>query len=167
MTYVFDSTPLIYLSRVSLSWIFKELSGERIIPKSVYEQVVTREKERGEGDAFIVEEFIEKGVFSVDEVKIGATFKKMRGELHGGEIDVLQLAKEKKGTAIIDEGIARRVGEIFGIRCNGSLYLIFLMVKRGKLSKREAKSKVDEMIKRGWRIKHEQYLEFLEVLSQS
>jgi predicted nucleic acid-binding protein len=164
MIYVFDSTPLIYLSKASLSWIFEELRGEKLIPEGVYQQVVTRGEEIGEADALIVEELIEKGTFSVNKVEIRKTFQKIKEELHEGEIEVLQLAKEKEGIAIIDEGIAREIGEIFNIHCHGSFYLIFLMVKKGKLSRKEAKGKVDEMIKKGWRLRHEQYLEFLELL---
>jgi len=40
VTWIFNSTPLIYLSKVSLSWIFEELEGEKIIPRTIYFEVV-------------------------------------------------------------------------------------------------------------------------------
>ena len=163
MTFIFDSTPLIYLCKVSLSWIFCELD-EKLIPKTVFEEVVVKGKKRGDIDAFAVEELIKKEFLHVLDVK-----KKIKGidkELHKGEIEVLSLAKDKSGIAIIDEGIAREIGEIFGIEVHGTFYLIFLLVKIGKLDKKEAKSKINDMIREGWRIGHEQYLDFIDLLDK-
>jgi predicted nucleic acid-binding protein len=163
MSYVIDSTPLIYLSKVSLSWIFRELEGV-IIPPKVYEEVVVKGKEKGEGDALIVEELIKDGVLSVEEIEPTGVFRGLERELHKAEIEVLALAKKKKGIAIVDEGIAREIAEMLGIESHGSLYILFREVAEGKLSKEDARKKVDEMIKKGWRIRHEQYLDFLEIL---
>ena len=41
------------------------------------------------------------------------------------------------------------------------------MVKEGKLTKEEARKKVNEMIKKGWRISQEVYLSFIELLDMS
>ena len=164
MIFVFDSTPLIYLCKVSLSWIFSEIDGEGLIPTTVFEEVIVKGKERGDADALVVEELIRKGILCVLDVE-----KKIKGlnmDLHKGEIEVLSLAKDKGGIAIIDEGIAREIGEIFRIDVHGTFYLMFLMVKRGKLGKEEAKSKINDMIRKGWRIGHEQYLDFINLLDK-
>ncbi len=168
MTLVFDSTPLIYLSKVGLSWIFKELPVEMLIPKTVFEEVVTKGKKRGDADAFVIDELVKDKIINVVEVasEFKRTFEGLNAELHPGEIDVLALASAKGAIAIFDESIAREVGDILGIKTHGTFYLIFSMVKKGKLSKKEAKNKVDEMIKKGWRIGHEQYLEFVELLER-
>ncbi|MDI6859741.1 MAG: DUF3368 domain-containing protein [Methanocellales archaeon] len=168
MILVFDSTPLIYLSKVGLSWIFRELSGEILIPKTVFEEMVTEGKKRGDADAFVVDELVKDKILSV--VDAGNEFKRkfegLSAELHPGEIDVLALASAKGAIAIFDESIAREVGDILGIKTHGTFYLIFSMVKKGKLSRKEAKNKVDEMVKKGWRIGHERYLEFMELLER-
>lgn len=36
------------------------------------------------------------------------------------------------GAAIVDDDIARTAGEILGVEVHGTIYLIFLMVKKGK-----------------------------------
>jgi len=184
MIFVFDSTPLIYLSKVGLSWIFRELSGEVLIPKSVFGEVVAEGERRGDADAFIVRELVKDKIISV--VDAGNEFKRkfegLSAELHQGEIDVLALASARGGIAIFDETIVRDIGTILGIETHGTFYLIFLMfprrmsgrvvtrrvstVKKGKLSRKEAKNKVDEMVKKGWRIGHERYLEFMELLER-
>jgi len=166
MIWIFDSSPLIYLNKVGLNWVFEQLEGEKIIPTQVYEQVITQGKSRGDADALVSEELVKKGVIKVVTIKNG--FKEMlmslKEELHEGELDVLALAKAKEGIAILDESIAREVGKVFKIGLHGSLFLIFLMVKKGKMRKEEARDKVDSMIRKGFRLGHEEYQEFLKML---
>ncbi|MBS7280266.1 MAG: hypothetical protein KIH09_10590 [Candidatus Freyarchaeota archaeon] len=57
-TLVFNATPLIYLSKVSLIENIKELPENRCLPKSVYDEVVTKGKELGSADAFKVDKLI-------------------------------------------------------------------------------------------------------------
>ena len=166
MIWVFDSSPLIYLNKVGLNWIFEQLEGEKIIPTQVYEQVITQGKIRGDADALISEELVKKGVIKVvttqDDFK--EMLKSLKEELHEGELEVLALAKDKGGVAILDESIAREVGKVFKIEVHGALFLIFLMVKKGKMRKEEARDKVDLMIRKGFRLGHEEYQEFLKML---
>ena len=60
----------------------------------------------------------------------------------------------------------REVGRVFQIEVHGMLILIFLMAKRGKLKREEAKDKVDLMIRKGFRLGHEEYIEFLTLLEK-
>lgn len=71
MIWIFDSSPLIYLNKVGLQWIFTHLEGEKIIPPQVYEQVVLQGKTRGDADALLSEELVKKGVLHVVEVENG------------------------------------------------------------------------------------------------
>nr|QNO53278.1 hypothetical protein OJOIIACA_00002 [Methanosarcinales archaeon ANME-1 ERB6] len=166
MIWVLDSSPLIYLNKVGLSWVFEQLEGEKIIPTQVYEQVITQGKSRGDADALVSEELVKKGVVKVVTIKNGfkEMLKSLKEELHEGELDVLALAKAKEGIAILDESIAREVGNVFKIEVHGALFLIFLMVKKGKMINEEARDKVDSMIRKGFRLGHEEYQEFLKML---
>ena len=40
MIWIFDSSPLIYLNKVGLNWVFELLEGEKIIPIQKYKGVV-------------------------------------------------------------------------------------------------------------------------------
>jgi len=168
MIWIFNSSPLIYLNKVGLEWIFEQLEGEKIIPPEVYEQVITQGKIRGDADAIVSEELVKKGVIKV--VTIGNDFKEMlnglKEELHEGELEVLALAKDKGGIAVLDESIAREVGRVFQIEVHGTLFLIFLMAKRGKLKKEEARDKMDLVIRKGFRLGHEEYMAFLNLLEE-
>jgi predicted nucleic acid-binding protein len=163
-----DSSPLIYLNKVGLQ-DFTYLEGEKIIPPQVYRQVVADGKMRGEADALVTEELVERGVLRVVEVENGfmKTLKSMEAGLHESELEVLALAKSRNGIAILDESIARDTATILGIGVYGTLFLIFLMVRREILKREEAKDKVNSMIKKGFRLGHEEYLKFLELLQSS
>ena len=167
MIWIFDSSPLIYLNKVGLNWIFKQLEGEKIIPTEVYKQVVTEGKNQGYADALISEDLVNKGVIKVVQVAENGfkeMLKSLEKELHEGELEVLTLAKNKGGVAVLDESIAREVGSVLRIEVRGTLFLIFLMVRKRELKKEEAKNKVDLMIRNGFRLGHEEYQEFLHLL---
>nr|WP_230972216.1 DUF3368 domain-containing protein [Archaeoglobus neptunius] len=146
-----------------MSWIFEELEGEKVIPKTVYSEVVVKGKERGEVDAFIVEKLVKKGAFRIIEAEPIDWLKGVK-EIHTGEIEALSLARKKGGIAVIDDSIAREIGEILDVNVHGTLYLIFLMMKKGKLDRRNAIDKVDMMIRNGFRLSVEVYSEFLRLL---
>ena len=167
MIWIFDSSPLIYLNKVGLNWIFKQLEGKKIIPTEVYKQVVTEGKNQGYADALISADLVNKGVIKVVQVAENGfkeMLKSLEKELHEGELEVLTLAKNKGGVAVLDESIAREVGSVLRIEVRGTLFLIFLMVRKRELKKEEAKYKVDLMIRNGFRLGHEEYQEFLNLL---
>ena len=164
MIFIFNSTPLIYLCKAGLDWIFQELNVDCIIPDAVYEEVVIKGKQMGSADAIAAEKLVKKGIISVK--KIESQFTQLSQELHQGEIEVLSLAKSMGGVAIVDDDIARTAGEILGVEVHGTIYLIFLMVKKGKLSKEDAKDRINTMITNGFWMGHKQYLTILELLDK-
>ncbi len=164
MTIVFDSTPLIYLAKVGLISIIEETGENLLIPQSVFEEVVTVGKQRGDADSFIVEELIKRETVKlVDPINRFTGFEK---DIHKAERDVIALAKENECIAIIDDGIAREIGEMLNVNVHGTFYLIFQAVQRGSLSKQESREKINKMIRRGWRIGSEQYIEFLDLIDR-
>jgi predicted nucleic acid-binding protein len=166
MSYIFDSTPLIYLCKSGLCWIFKELNDECIIPESVCYEVIINGKEMGKADALIAEELVKKGIITVLQADRTFNTVKLDLELHQGEIDVLSLANGLHGLAIIDDDIARTSGQLLDVEVHGTIYLIFMMLRKGKLSKNDAKDKLNEMISNGFWMGHKQYLLILELIAE-
>lgn len=172
MNLVLNATPLIYLTRAGLSWIFGAVGGMISTP-AVYSEVVERGKELGRPDAKVLEDLFEKGVLVVRAPRNTilrmvreAAAESVYAPLHAGEAEVLALAKELKAVAIIDEKSAREAGEVLGIEVRGSAYLIGLMVKAGKISRKQATQAIDKMISSGWRISTEDYLKIVAELKQ-
>ena len=163
MILVLNSTPLIYLAKVNVLGLLERLPDEKIIPNSVYEEVVVKGKKRGAADAILIEKAVDRGIFQVRGVKNRKFFRSLARipGLHGADAEVLALAKELNATAIVDEDKARGVADVNDVPNRGTGYLLLRLVRQGRLTKKEAKAKVDEMIKHGWRCSTEVYAEIL------
>jgi predicted nucleic acid-binding protein len=64
---------------------------------------------RGDVDALVSESLVKKGILQVVQVENGfiKALKNIESGLHTGELEVLALAKNYGGTAVLDERIAR------------------------------------------------------------
>jgi predicted nucleic acid-binding protein len=152
MILVFDATPLIYLAKIEKLHLLEKVDAERIIPASVFEEVVVKGKKLGKPDAAVIEKLIEQGVFKVEDVEKTGLYEKLKENknLSKADIDTLTLAHLKSGMAIVDEDYVRRVAEVEGIECRGTIYLVFSLLKGGVISKFEARKIVDDMVENGW-----------------
>jgi len=160
MKLVLNATPLIHLTRAGLERVFgllKEAGVEIFTTSAVLREVV--EKGRHMPDAGVVKALIERGVIQVAEPAEREFLTFLREisagplqPLHEGEAEVLALARELKAVAIVDEKAARRVGRITGIDVHGSLYLMIVQYKKGRMTKREVIEGFKSMLKTGYRI---------------
>jgi len=165
MKLIFDSTPLIYFAKAGLINLLKKLPDEKIIPKLVYEEVVTKGKDIDKCDAFIIDELVKSRVFILKESREAAEFSKVP-KLHKADAEVLALAREMNGIAIIDDMAARNIAIIEGIEYGGSIWLLFRLVKKKIIKKTEAKNSVDNFIKIGWRCSTELYSVIMKELEE-
>jgi predicted nucleic acid-binding protein len=87
-----------------------------------------------------------------------AAFAKYKGELGGGpernngEAAVLAWVTVNGGMAIIDEAVARAIGNREGLRVQGSLWLLIRSLKAGLLDRATVESVVDDLISTGMRL---------------
>lgn len=152
MNLIFNSTPLIYLSKTKVLELVKGLKTENLISKKVYQEVVEAGKKKGKADALYIEKLVQDGLFKIKSPKNKEflnRLSKIEG-LHPGDVHTLALAKELNGVAVIDDEIGRNVGELFDIKHKGTIFVLFELVKLGILEKKEAKEVIDQMIKLGW-----------------
>ncbi len=165
---VFDATALIYLAKVGKLQLIENISAKKIIPRSVFEEVVVKGKEAGKTDALMVERLIEQGIFQVSEVEETAVYRVLakNKKLSTADVEVLALAKDEDGVAIVDEDYARWVAEVEDINCGGTIYLIFLLLKGCVITKREAREIVDGIIEKGWFCSTELYAGILRRLEE-
>jgi predicted nucleic acid-binding protein len=165
---VFDATPIIYLAKVGKLHLIENISEKKVIPGSVFEEVVVKGKEAGKSDALIVERLIEQGVFQVSEVKEIDVYRKLmeNKKLSKADVEVLTLAKVENGVAIVDEDYARWVAEVEDIKCGGTIYLISLLLEGGVITKREAREIVNGIIEKGWFCSTDRYARILRRLEE-
>lgn len=163
MKIVLDATPLIYLNKAGLSWIFSEF--ETFIPPSVFEEVAIKRKEIYKQDALLADKLVTDGKIILEAPELH--LEKPIGLLFGeGELQAISLAKQKNAIAIIDDEDARNFARISGLKVHGTFFLLYLMVKNKKLSKTDAVKKMQEMIGFGWRVSVEKYLQFAELINK-
>jgi predicted nucleic acid-binding protein len=163
---IFDATPLIYLGKIKFIEIIKHFPEDKFTTKSVYKEVVVEGKKSGKPEVFLIENTIETGIIKIKTPANKQYISHLKGnpKIHKGDADVLALALELDGIALLDDEEARGIAEIEGIEHHGTIYLLVRMKKMGLLTKEEALTGLNEMIQTGWRCSTELYIEILKVL---
>ena len=165
---VFNSTPLIYLSKAGLSGVIENLQEEKLTSQLVKSEVVDRGKQKGVPDAIALEKLFENGVFKLCRPKdeqFLLRLSKTRG-LHAADAEVLTLAKEHPGLAVIDDEVARKTAKVYKISYVGTPYVLARAVSEGFLSKEQAKRVIGDMISLGWRCNVETYAKIIEAIDK-
>lgn len=167
MSFVFDSTVLMYFAKIK---ILGKLATavEGVIPDSVYSEVVVKGKKKGEEDALFVEKLVEEGLFKVVSAKDKSfvdTLTKIQAVSYA-DSETLAIAKELGAVAVIDERASRALAELHGISFHGSVFLLFLLFTKKIILKKDIKAYVDKMIERGWRCSTEFYAAILEEIDK-
>lgn len=165
---VFNSTPLIYLSKVGLSGVIEKLQEEKLTSPVVKGEVVDKGKLKGVADAVALEKLFENGVFrlcSPEDARFLSRLSRTRG-LHVADAEVLALAKEQAGLAVIDDEVARKTAKVYKISYVGTPYILARAVFEGLLSKEQAKEAVKDMVSSGWRCNVETYAKIIELIDK-
>ncbi|MDG6222518.1 MAG: DUF3368 domain-containing protein [Candidatus Bathyarchaeota archaeon] len=165
---VFNSTPLIYLSKVGLSGIIENLQGEKMTSLLVKAEVVDKGKHKGVPDAIVLEKLFENCVFKLCNPKdklFLSRLSKTHG-LHAADAEILALAKEHAGLAVIDDEVARKTAKVYRISFVGTPYVLARAVFEGLLSKEQAKAAFMGMISSGWRCNVETYSKIIELIDK-
>jgi predicted nucleic acid-binding protein len=165
---VFNSTPLIYLTKAGLSQVFERLQGEKLTSQEVKREVVDEGKHKGIPDAIMLDKLFVNRVFRVcepEDKKFLATLLETHG-LHLADAEVLALAREHAAIAVIDDEVARKTAKVYGIDYAGSPYVLMRAVCEGLISKGKAKQAVSDMVSAGWRCNVESYTKIIEALEK-
>lgn len=168
MHLVFNSTPLIYLAKVGLLPRLKELPHERLTTAGVKKETVDKGKERAAKDALIIEKVIQEGTLKIMSIADKGLLRLLSNipELHPTDAEVLALAKEVGGIAIVDDRIARDVARTYGIEHGGTVLVLTLLTARKLITKEAARIALDDMISLGWRCSAEQYSQMVKMIEK-
>ena len=135
---VSNSGPLIHLTLAGLLDYVFELFDLIIIPPQVYDEIITKGKEQGHSDAYLLESAIKKEKIKVRTVKksnsIITSFK-----LHEAEINAILLALQSNiDTILLDDEEARIYARKLGIRVSGTLGILIKLFKSEFFDKSKA-----------------------------
>ena len=174
MALVLNATPLIYLSRSGGLQILKSLKTRIYTPKAVYDEVVVEGRRLGKPGADLVDQYVREGVITVRSPKLRFRVSSQESgsapesdwPVDKGEAEVLALAQELNGTAIVDEHVGRNLARLHGIEVHGTVYLLMLAHNNGALTKSEILTMFKRIVAEGWRISVEDYTAIMEELEQ-
>lgn len=168
---IFDTTPLIYVIKVSLAESLTRLGDAKYLPTSVYEELLKGEP-LGKPEASIIRELVEQAAVNVTRPADASAVRRLvkvavegeRKPLHTAEAEALALAKELGGIVISDDHVARSTARMIHVELHGTGYLIGRMYREGHISKEEAVTKVRGMRKAGWRLSEDDYRAIVDYL---
>jgi len=166
---VFNSTPLIYLTKVGLSEVFDGLKEEKLTSPKVKREVVDEGKRKGVPDAVVLEKMSRNNVFRIVEPKDNEFLSRLletKG-LHVTDAEILTIAPERKGLVVIDDQVARKTARVYGISYVGTPYVLMRAVLERLITKEKAKLAVNEMVSAGWRCSVESYAKIMEALEKA
>ncbi|MDI6639409.1 MAG: DUF3368 domain-containing protein [Methanocellales archaeon] len=146
-----------YLAKVGLLRLMRYLPGEKLTTLGVKKEVVDERKEVAAKDALMVERIADKKLFQI----FSAIPK-----LHETDAEVLTLAKERDGIAIMDDKVARETAKIYGIEYGGTALILALLIRHGMITKETAKSALNDMISLGWRCSAEEYSHIVKMIDE-
>lgn len=165
---ILDATPLIYLTKAGLSRLFEELNREKYTSPKVKIEVLNEGKRKGVPDANVLEIMFREDVFNVKQPSDEIFLKQLletRG-LHEADAEVIALASELEGTAILDDEAARKTAKIYGVSYAGTPYILMLSIGQDLITRERARQAIGDMIASGWRCSIETYTKIMDVLEK-
>jgi predicted nucleic acid-binding protein len=138
--------------------------------EEVYEEVYSIGIEKGVSEAGALRELFDGGIVEVEPAKTSS--RKARDAfrssgIHSGEASIISLAQELEATAILDDRRARQMARVLGVRLSGTPGIMIELVRRGTLSKGEARGALEKMVDEGWYCSAKVFSSILKALEEA
>ena len=153
-----DASPLIIYGTINRLDLLRDVLGELVIAEAVFHEVVVRGKEINSPDAFLIEDAVNMRRIRVvaldnEHRQKAARLCRLYTQLDEGEAQTIALALQRnQKDVLIDEAIARKVARFYGLVPRGSLGVLLLAVKRGRITPTEAEELLALMLSTKLRI---------------
>lgn len=162
---IFNSSPLIILSKLNKISLLKEIYPNVEISEAVYEEVVIKGLEKNLSDALIIKDYIDKGHIKVCKLdpkyaEISQNISKIYG-IAGAEAETIALALQySRKEVVIDERSAREAAIAFNIKPLGSLRILLLAYEKNLFNESILKEVVHNMMSTNYRLSPSVLIEF-------
>ncbi|MEK6949120.1 MAG: hypothetical protein AABX34_02790 [Nanoarchaeota archaeon] len=162
MNIVSNTSPLVFLAKIGKLGFLKDY--RIFIPQQVFDEILMW-KNKNKDDYLILEDWINKNNVSMEKVDLLKNLPQSLGE---GEKSAISLALKKKiNVVLIDERKARISASVLGLKPKGTIAIIQQQMLNKKITRKECKNLVFELIKKGYRIKEELIVEFLQSIEKN
>jgi len=156
---VIDSFSLIFaFTTEELPALLKKRYSKIVLPKAVFVEVVEEGKKLGKGEVLEIEDEISSGFPEVKNVRDLMHI----GHVGKGELEALSYAHQKGLPCIIDDKKARQVCVSLNVKALPISSFIIWGVKNGHLSKKQVENALNDLIKKGYRLKSDAYIQIIE-----
>ena len=161
MKIVSNTSPLVFLTKINRLDFLKEY--KLTIPGQVFEEVTEWEK-IDSGSCLKLKEWLSKNKIAVKKVDVTGNLPQSLGK---GEKAAISLAlKEGIGIILIDEKKARVAAKSSGIIPIGTIAVVKQQLIEKKITAKECRQIILELVKKGYRIKEELLAEFLQSIEE-
>ncbi len=138
MKVVSNAGPLIALGRLGQLGLLRKLYDEILIPREVFNEVVSNGFRLGAVDAQAVDFFIRQGSIRIVDVALPSPLPSWAQAIDLGELEVIVLARQKAADwVLIDDMQARRAARQVGLSLKGTIGLLLAGFRQGYLSFQE------------------------------
>lgn len=131
-----NAGPLLVLGKLNRLELLVDLYSEVRIPRTVYDEAVTRGLSRGAPDAFTIRLFWQRQAWPIIDIPVAnlAPYKPPV-TLHRGEIEVLILAQILNASLVLfDDEVARMEARRLGLKVCGTLGILVQAYRQGLLT---------------------------------
>ena len=138
---IVNSTPLIALCNADLLFVLKELYGEIIIPKAVFDEVTAKP------DSACQQIRQNLDWIKIEKANELADRTMYKAKLHAGEVEVMILAQQEPlaDVVVIDDYAAKKTAKYLGLPTTGTLSILLKAKKEGIIdSVLNAVSRIEE-----------------------
>ncbi|HLD97030.1 MAG TPA: hypothetical protein VI934_01665 [Candidatus Nanoarchaeia archaeon] len=156
MRIVSNTSPLVFLAKLGkLEFLNKH---ELLVPSQVVDELRIWEKS-GKYAYVMLMEWLSKPNVTVKKAEL---LPKLSKSLDQGEKAAISLAVcENVTTILLDERKARIAAEMEGLKTVGTMAIVRQQLKENKITVKECRQIILELVKNGYRIKEELLAEFL------
>ncbi|MHA1720848.1 MAG: hypothetical protein DRO88_13520 [Promethearchaeia archaeon] len=149
---IFDSSPLIHLTKIGKIEFVLKLFGKINIPVAVHEEVVEKGIQFGYSDAYLIQNF--ENEQKILKIKIKKQDSTLINFLHRGEMEVIQLAEKyskiEKCLIVMDEKKGRLIAEQRNISYISTASLILLLLRKNLIDYNLYCSNLAKYTSYGW-----------------
>lgn len=159
MVVIFNSSPLINLSKIDCLNLIPKLYKQIIIPEAVYREAILQ-GEKKKGHEKIKKLFNEKkiSVRSIENIELVKSLKK---DLDDGESEVIVLGLQLNADlVVIDESDARQIADLYNLNKTGFIGILIKAKQKGHIN--SVKRYLDAAIESGFRINAKLYKVIIE-----
>jgi predicted nucleic acid-binding protein len=127
---VFNSSPLIFLSRLDFLELFLQYDYEFLVPQIVSEEINAKQDEASNS----INNLIANNRLTVKQISLFSLAKSINERLGRGEAEAIALATELQSNyVILDDSAARREAMRLGLNVKGTLAIIKKMMADGQV----------------------------------